>query len=105
MVSSTEPRIEHFRREPDGWKIHDLRGEGTVRLQALDITLDLAELYAGGLPQANPGRASGDVVERHHVRPDAGQSHPESVEKPLASDVRQLLMASRNLLFHQDDRR
>ena len=47
MVSSTEPRIEHFRREPDGWKIHDLRGEGTVRLQALDITLDLAELYAG----------------------------------------------------------
>jgi Uma2 family endonuclease len=49
VVSSTEPRIEHFRREPDGWKIHDLRGEGTVRLQALDVTLDLADLYAGGL--------------------------------------------------------
>ena len=54
VVSSTEPRIEHFRRERDGWKIHDLRGEGTVRLQALDITLDLAELYAGGLPPGEP---------------------------------------------------
>jgi Uma2 family endonuclease len=49
VVSSIEPRIEHFRRQPDGWKIHDLRGEGTVRLQALDITLDLADLYAGAL--------------------------------------------------------
>jgi Uma2 family endonuclease len=54
VVSSTEPRIEHFRRERDGWKIHDLRGAGPVRLQALDITLDLADLYAGVLPQANP---------------------------------------------------
>jgi Uma2 family endonuclease len=44
-VSSTEPRIEHFRREGDGWKIHDLRGAGTLRLQALDLTLDLATLY------------------------------------------------------------
>ena len=47
VVSSTEPRIEHFRRQPDGWKIHDLRGEGTLRLEALDLTIDLAELYAG----------------------------------------------------------
>jgi Uma2 family endonuclease len=47
VISSTEPRIEHFRRERDGWKIHDLRGQGTVRLQALDTTLDLADLYAG----------------------------------------------------------
>jgi Uma2 family endonuclease len=47
VVSSTEPRNEHFRREPDGWKIHDLRGAGTLRLQALDVTVDLAELYAG----------------------------------------------------------
>jgi hypothetical protein len=29
--SSTEPRIEYFRREGDGWKIHDLRGQGTLR--------------------------------------------------------------------------
>jgi Uma2 family endonuclease len=47
VVSSTEPRIEHFRREPDGWKIDDLRGGGTLRLQGLDSTLDLAELYEG----------------------------------------------------------
>jgi Uma2 family endonuclease len=47
VVSSTEARIEHFRREPDGWKIHDLRGAGILRLQGLDATLDLAELYEG----------------------------------------------------------
>jgi Uma2 family endonuclease len=59
VVSSTEPRIEHFRREPDGWKIHDLRGEGTLRLQAFDITLDLAELYIGlALERAPAARSS-----------------------------------------------
>ena len=49
VVSSSEPRIEHYRREADGWKIHDLRGGGTLRLEAFDITLDLGELYAGVL--------------------------------------------------------
>jgi Uma2 family endonuclease len=49
VVSSSEPRIEHFRREPDGWKIHDLRSQGTLRLEASGITIDLAELYAGVL--------------------------------------------------------
>ena len=52
VVSSTEPRIEHYRREGDGWKIHDLRGQGTLRLPACDITIDLAELYAGVLTPA-----------------------------------------------------
>jgi len=52
VVSSTEPRIEHFRREPDGWKIRDLRGQGTLRLEALNITIDLCELYAGVLTPA-----------------------------------------------------
>jgi Uma2 family endonuclease len=52
VVSSTEPRIEHFRREQGGWKVHDLRGQGTLRLEAFDITIDLAVLYAGGLPAA-----------------------------------------------------
>jgi Uma2 family endonuclease len=47
VVSSTEPRIEHFRREPDGWKIHDLRGEGMLRLQAFDLILVLPELCEG----------------------------------------------------------
>jgi Uma2 family endonuclease len=45
VVSSTEPRIEHFRREPDGWKIHDLRGDGSLRLQGFDCSLDLDDLY------------------------------------------------------------
>jgi Uma2 family endonuclease len=45
VISSTEPRIEHFRREGDGWKIHDLRGEGTLRLQGFGLILELAELY------------------------------------------------------------
>jgi Uma2 family endonuclease len=49
VVSSTEPRIEHFRREPDGWKIQDLRDQGTLRLETFDLTIDLTELYAGVL--------------------------------------------------------
>jgi Uma2 family endonuclease len=60
VVSSIEPRIEHFRREPDGWKIDDLRGEGTLRLQGLGITVGLAEIYAGLAPahaQAERSRA------------------------------------------------
>ena len=57
VVSSTEPRIEHFRREQGGWKIHDLRGQGTLRLEAFDVTLDLRELYAGvlTLPETKAG--------------------------------------------------
>lgn len=47
VVSSSEPRIEHFRRTPDGWRIVDLRDHGTLHLDALDVTLDLTELYAG----------------------------------------------------------
>jgi len=54
VVSSSEPRIEHFRREQGGWKIHDLRGEGTLHLQALDIALDLAALYTGLTPGPRP---------------------------------------------------
>jgi Uma2 family endonuclease len=58
VVSSTDPRIEHFRREQGGWKIVDLRNRGTVRLEGFDLTLDLGELYAGVLPPAE-AQASG----------------------------------------------
>jgi Uma2 family endonuclease len=61
VVSSSEPRIEHFHREDGGWKIHDLRGAGTLRLQAFDLTLDLAELYTGltlGRAQAQSSSSS-----------------------------------------------
>jgi hypothetical protein len=53
VVSSTEPRIERFRREQGGWKIHDLRAQATLRLKAFDLTVDLAELYAGVLDAAD----------------------------------------------------
>ena len=60
VVSSSEARIEHYRREADGWKIQDLRGGSTLRLEALDITLDLRELYAGVLATAGT-RAQGSA--------------------------------------------
>ncbi len=51
LVSSTEPRIEHWRRTPDGWSARELRGAGVVRLQALGgLTIDLRALYEGVLP-------------------------------------------------------
>jgi Uma2 family endonuclease len=59
VVSSTEPRIEHFHREQGGWKIHDLRGQGTLRLEAFDITIDLAELYSGVLSKRSQSETSG----------------------------------------------
>jgi Uma2 family endonuclease len=59
LVSSTEPRIEHWRREADGWKVRDLRGEGVVRLQALDVAIDVAELYQDLLPAEDSSQAAG----------------------------------------------
>jgi Uma2 family endonuclease len=57
VVSSSEPRIEHYRREQDGWKIHDLRGQGTLRLDAFGVTIDLAGLYAGVLSEPHTERS------------------------------------------------
>jgi hypothetical protein len=59
LVSSTEPRIEHWRREVDGWKVQDLRGEGGVRLQAFDLRVALADLYDGQLPVEAAEQAAG----------------------------------------------
>jgi Uma2 family endonuclease len=60
VVSSSEPRIEHYQREADGWKIHDLRGGGTLRLEALGISLDLRELYTGVLvSEGGPAQEQG----------------------------------------------
>ncbi len=49
VVWSSEPRIEHYHREGDGWKVQDYAGRGTVTLESLAIALDLGELYAGVL--------------------------------------------------------
>ena len=59
LASSTEPRIEHWRRETDGWKVQDFRGEGVVRLQALGVTVDVAELYQDLLPAGGAAQAAG----------------------------------------------
>jgi Uma2 family endonuclease len=59
LVSSTEPRIEDWRRELDGWKVQDFRDEGVVRLQAFDITVEVAELYEGLLPAEAAQQAGG----------------------------------------------
>jgi hypothetical protein len=52
VVSSTEPRVEHFHREERGWKIHDLRRHRTLGLKGFGLTIDIAELYAGVLTLA-----------------------------------------------------
>ena len=55
LVSSIEPRIEHWRRTADGWSAQELRGTGAVRLQALGgLTIDLRALYEGVLPDEGP---------------------------------------------------
>jgi hypothetical protein len=58
-VSGTEPRIEHWRRETDGWKVQDFRGGGSARLQAFDIEIALAELYPDMLPAEDAQQAAG----------------------------------------------
>jgi Uma2 family endonuclease len=60
LVSSTEPRIEHWRREADGWKVQDFRGEGVVRLQAFDVTITVADLYQDLLPAEGAQEAEAD---------------------------------------------
>lgn len=59
LVSSTEPRIEHWRREADGWKVQDFRGAGVVRLQAFDVAIAVADLYQDLLPAESAGQAAG----------------------------------------------
>jgi Uma2 family endonuclease len=59
LVSSTEPRIEHWRREADGWKVQDFRGEGRVRLRAFEVTIALAGLYRDLLPAEEAQQAAG----------------------------------------------
>jgi Uma2 family endonuclease len=50
VVSSTEPRVEHWQRAGDGWRVHDFRGSGVIRLQSFAITISVAGLYQDLLP-------------------------------------------------------
>jgi Uma2 family endonuclease len=47
VVSSTQPRVEHLRREDDGFKVRDFRATGTIRLEALGVEIDVEALFAG----------------------------------------------------------
>lgn len=47
LIAQAERRIEHYAREADVWRYEDLVGDAALRLNALDITLPLAEVYAG----------------------------------------------------------
>jgi Uma2 family endonuclease len=61
VVSSTEPRVEHWHRAEDGWRVHDFRGSGEIELQSFAITISVARLYQD-LPSAEP--APGEEAAR-----------------------------------------
>jgi Uma2 family endonuclease len=76
LVSSTELRIEHWRREADGWKVRDFRGEGVVRLQSFDVEIAVAELYRDLLPdrRCEPGGGLSGAPETAHATGRDGYS-------------------------------
>jgi len=45
LISQDERRVEVYTREPRGWLYSDIR-EGSVELSALNVSLDIDELYA-----------------------------------------------------------
>jgi Uma2 family endonuclease len=50
LVSSTEPKVEHWRRTGNGWNVRDLGAEDTLRLEDLGVAIGLRALYDGVLP-------------------------------------------------------
>jgi hypothetical protein len=69
-LRASQPRIEHFRRAPDGWRIQDLRGHGSLHLEALNVAIDLPELYAGVLPSKEAqAKCPWGVTYRHAKKP------------------------------------
>jgi hypothetical protein len=46
VVASQERRVELWRRERDHWRVEDLVGEATVRLESCSATIPLAAIYA-----------------------------------------------------------
>jgi Uma2 family endonuclease len=46
MCSSTEPWIEHYTREEDGWRLREYGHGEVVTLRGLAVTLPVAEVYA-----------------------------------------------------------
>jgi hypothetical protein len=50
LVSSMERLVRHWRREPAGWVEDAYRGPATVRLSGLPVSIAMADLYDGILP-------------------------------------------------------
>lgn len=61
VVSSDDARVEHLFRDGDGWRLKDVMGQGTIRLTAIDIPLDIGELYAGLDFTADRSAEAGDA--------------------------------------------
>jgi Uma2 family endonuclease len=45
LVSQEERRIEVFRRSAEGWVLSEATAGQTIRLRALDLTLDVDAIY------------------------------------------------------------
>ena len=51
LIAQDEPRIEVFRKTPDGWLLSSYVGlEATVRVASLEIDLPLSEIYFEAAP-------------------------------------------------------
>ena len=46
MCSSTEPFVEHYTREADGWRLREYSADEIVPLRGVEITLSVTEVYA-----------------------------------------------------------
>lgn len=56
LVSQKEPRIEHFRREPDGtWRLTIAGPGGQLALASIGVTVDVDRVYLKVPLQAAPG--------------------------------------------------
>jgi Uma2 family endonuclease len=60
IVFHDERRVEVQRRTADGWRVEDLIGEASIRLEVCDTPIPLDALYGDLVPgPAEPGKPSG----------------------------------------------
>jgi Uma2 family endonuclease len=58
VVASRERRVELWRREGDHWRVEDLIGEATLRLESCGASIPLAAIYANVDLDGNERQAS-----------------------------------------------
>jgi Uma2 family endonuclease len=59
LVSTQQRRLELWQREGDHWRVEDLIGEATVRLDSCNASIPLAAIYANvALANADQPQAS-----------------------------------------------